>query len=163
MGPTYLMIVVTFVALYFGLQTRPMPDRTSSLPWVGKYNASALIRRQVQLVEDGMVKALSKKGWKMLRRDFGSIADLLPGNRSDPFGHYVRFSALVKGTPDMLVKLFDNVTELEKTHIGVAPFLTKFSILQKSSQAQVLRAVCPKYTYPPFLSSTFSLSPLRRK
>ena len=53
------MIVVTFVALYFGLQTRPMPDRTSSLPWVGKYNASALIRRQVQLVEDGMVTALS--------------------------------------------------------------------------------------------------------
>ena len=140
----YLSVIAIFVIVYLQSQIKHT-DLTASLPWVGKHNASGLIMRQVQLVEEAHTSVLNSNEWKMLRKEVNLTVEALTVEVKGSSTKYTKISAIFSANPEKLMKAFDGFESFDTTHKEVLPFYKGGEFLMSSffSKITLMKAVGP--------------------
>ena len=138
----YLSVIALFVIVYLQSQIK-QTNLTADLPWVGKHNASGLIMRQVQLVEEAHTSVLNSNEWKMLRKEVNLTVEALTVGSKGTKTKYTKISAIFSANPEKLMKAFDGFESFDTTHKAVLPFYKGGEFLMSSlfSKISLMKAV----------------------
>ena len=144
---SYLPVIAFVVILYLQAQIKHT-DLTAGLTWVGKHNASGLIMRQVELVEEAHTAILNSNGWEVLRKEAKNLTvETLTVGAKGSTTKYTKISAIFSASPEKLMKSFDGFAAFDATHKEVLPFYEGGEFLMSSlfSKITLMKAVRHHY------------------